>query len=83
MFSFALSIIRIVGITLITAYVGVGMVLGPITHIRGYPDPRTELACVRNRRIGIEREISDIQQTRVVITLIIAYNYRWHNSVWR
>ncbi|KAI9558303.1 hypothetical protein GHT06_015056 [Daphnia sinensis] len=65
MFSFALSVIRIIGITLITAYVGIGMVLGPITHIRGYPDPRTELACVRNRRCGIEMEISAIQQTRV------------------
>ncbi|XP_046459227.1 probable lysosomal cobalamin transporter [Daphnia pulex] len=67
MFSFALSAIRIVGLALITTYVGIGMVLGPINHIRGYPDPRTELAGVRNRRTGIQIEISSIQQNRITL----------------
>ena len=66
MFSFALSAIRIVGISLITTYVAIGMVIGPISHIRGYPDPRAELSGVRNRRAGIEIEISAIQQNRLV-----------------
>lgn len=66
MFSFALSAIRIVGIALTTTYVAVGMVIGPISHIRGYPNPRVELASVRNRRSGIEIEISSIQQSRLV-----------------
>ena len=66
MFSFALSAIRIVGIALITTYVGIGMVMGPINHIRGYPDPRTELIGVRNRRTGIQIEISAILQNRLV-----------------
>ena len=62
-----------VGIALITTYVGIGMVLGPINHIRGYPDPRTELAGVRNRRTGIQVEISTIQQNRLVYTSMITY----------
>lgn len=83
MFSFALSVIRIVGITLITAYVGIGMVMGPISHIRGYPDPRTELAGVRNRRSGIESEISAIEQTRLVHTFLLEPNHRLTHSILR
>ena len=74
MFSFALSAIRIVGIALITTYVGIGMVMGPINHIRGYPDPRTELIGVRNRRTGIQIEISAILQNRLVKKKILLLN---------
>ncbi|EFX78429.1 hypothetical protein DAPPUDRAFT_105179 [Daphnia pulex] len=84
MFSFALSAIRIVGLALITTYVGIGMVLGPINHIRGYPDPRTELAGVRNRRTGIQIEISSIQQNRIVIsalTCILRAMFSWGEHV--
>ena len=58
--------IRIVGIALVTTYVAVGMVVGPIGHIRGFPDPKVELAEVRIRRAGIGIEISTIQQNRLV-----------------
>lgn len=69
MFLFALSAIKVIGLTLITTYVAVGMVIGPIRHIRGFPDPRKELSQVRDRRVSIGIEISSIQQIRLVIIM--------------
>ena len=42
-FSFVITVLRIVGILLITVYVAIGLGAGPIKHIRGYSDPREEL----------------------------------------
>lgn len=42
-FSFVLTVLRVVGILLITMYVAIGLGAGPIKHIRGYSDPREEL----------------------------------------
>ena len=43
-------------------YVAVGMAAGPIGQLRGYLDPLAELSIVRNRRLGIEMEIAEIQR---------------------
>ena len=45
-------------------YVAVGMAAGPIGQIRGYLDPREKLERVRNRRLGIEIEITEIQRNQ-------------------
>ena len=45
-------------------YVAVGMAAGPIGQIRGYLDPREKLERVRNRRLGIELEITEIQRNQ-------------------
>lgn len=77
-FAFALSVVRMVGIALITTYVAIGMVIGPITHIRGFPDPRVELGRVRNRRIRIGIEISSIHSNRVVNNSNV---FKWRSMV--
>ena len=45
-------------------YVAVGMAAGPIGQLRGYLDPREKLERVRDRRIGIEIEITQIQHNQ-------------------
>lgn len=81
MFSFALSVIQIIGVALFTVYVAIGMVVGPISHLRGYPDPRTELIRVRERRVSIGIEISAIQQNRLVRLIIYASKFSLSKSI--
>lgn len=40
------------------------MAAGPISQLRGYVDPREKLQRVRSRRLGIEIEITEIQQNQ-------------------
>jgi len=63
-FAFVLAVVRIIGIALFSAYVAVGMAAGPISQLRGYVDPREKLQRVRSRRLGIEIEITEIQQNQ-------------------
>lgn len=64
--AFALNIIRVVGMAVISLYVGIGLAAAPIGHLRGYRDPRQELGDVVNRRLGVELEIAGIRQSRSV-----------------
>ena len=69
--SFVLNAVRVVGMALISVYLAVGLAAGPIGHIRGYRDPRVQLATIVNRRSGIGIEIAGIQQLRNVMGICL------------
>lgn len=67
MLSYALNLVRIFGMCLISVYLGVGLADGPLNHIQGYRDPKEELDEVINAREDVENEIAAITESENVM----------------
>jgi hypothetical protein len=66
-FGFVLAIVHLIGMVLLTIYVASGMAAAPVKQLRGYDDPREELARVVDRRSGVEIEVGEIRRMQHVI----------------